>query len=227
MRVDGNALFLILIAVALFAALSYAVTQSGRGGGGIEREKRLLASAQLLDFAGLVKATVDRLMILNNVEEYMLRYNNNAGQTRGGSYINGALGTPADPSLYVFHPQGGGVTARVFPELSEPCDSCVNSNWQSGHFGIRWGRVEGVGTTAGDMILMVNYLTSEACRDINARLGIAGTPVAEVDSSTSVTAPPPALSAMSGADAAALAGKESFCFSGTGGYQFVHVLSAN
>lgn len=62
----GNALFLILIAVALFAALSYALTQSGRGGGGIDREQAEIKAAEIVQYVGSIRHAATRLRTLGN-----------------------------------------------------------------------------------------------------------------------------------------------------------------
>ena len=50
----GNALFLILIAVALFAMLAYAVTQTSRGGGNASKEKAQLIAIEEMEEAARV-----------------------------------------------------------------------------------------------------------------------------------------------------------------------------
>ena len=62
-RERGNALFLILIAVALFAALSYAVTQSGRGSGTVDRETAMITAGQITQYPAGLRTAITRMII--------------------------------------------------------------------------------------------------------------------------------------------------------------------
>ena len=94
---SGNVLFLILIAVALFAALSYAVTQSTRSGGGsADREQAILSGASMTQYPAALRTSLIR-MILSGTAATELEFNPPSGF--------GALTTTAQG---VFHPTGGG-----------------------------------------------------------------------------------------------------------------------
>ena len=114
---DGNVLFLILIAVALFAALSYAVTSSTRSGGNASSETNLISSAQITQLpASIGMAIVRMTMTGTGVDE--IRFN-----------------TPPEyatldfPSLGVFHPSGGSAT-----DIKAPGDIMVSGNATSWTF---------------------------------------------------------------------------------------------
>ena len=62
---SGNIIFVILIAVALFAALAYAVTNSTRNGQESGREKTNLEVSRLMNFMQQAKSSAQRLRLIN------------------------------------------------------------------------------------------------------------------------------------------------------------------
>lgn len=94
---SGNVLFLILIAVALFAALSYAVSQSVTASGGNPPKEELeqLDQARLQSYEISIKTGATRIKMRGCDE---VDYTPPADQDSGG-----------DKSCYVFHPNGGQV----------------------------------------------------------------------------------------------------------------------
>jgi hypothetical protein len=116
-RERGNALFLILIAVALFAALSYAITQSGRGGGNVSNQTALITAGQVTEQPADVRAAVTR-MIVTGISPASVTYTGAAtvndvfDQTGlGGGATNvpppvAALATATDTDAWTYVPAG-------------------------------------------------------------------------------------------------------------------------
>lgn len=163
----GNALFLILIAVALFAALSYAITQSGRGGGGVDREQALIAASQITQYAAGLRTTVTR-MIITGTSAASLDFDPSDNQ--GGS--------PTDTvdSDDVFMNDGGGAIQQDPPSTagtSTSYDYLQPTSATNGHY------IEGVGSDAADTIVIAEGLSGTVCQEINRGLGLTPEPADE------------------------------------------------
>lgn len=103
-RDRGNALFLILIAIALFAALSYAITQSERNSGNINKEQALLDAAVAQQCMAYVERGAMTLEIVGGCPVNQISY----------ELPNGSNESPlntSDTSCFLFHPDGAGLTA--------------------------------------------------------------------------------------------------------------------
>jgi hypothetical protein len=59
----GNALFLVLLAVVMFALLAFAVTQTGRGTGDAQRETAEVAGSQAVQYPALLHSIITRMVV--------------------------------------------------------------------------------------------------------------------------------------------------------------------
>lgn len=217
----GNVLFLILIAVALFAALSYAVTSSSRSGGGnANSETNLVNSAQITQYPAAVRTSIVRMIISGtSVEE--IRFNRPS-----------EFGTLDADTIGVFHPSGGGATSSTAPK-----DVMLSGSQGVWNFNAEM-EIPNIGTNGAggnDVIAFLPGLKQSVCSKINEQLGITGSIVLSADRSSDYgdrmyddgssdyifpTAD------VNDIDAAGLSGQPFGCFqNGSGGeYVYYHVL---
>lgn len=163
---QGNVLFLILIAVALFAALSYAVTQSTRSGGGdASSEKSLVSSAALTQYPASLKTAIVRMTVSNGIDPTTLLFNTPSTFS--------ALNTATLQSEGVFYPTGGGATytKAAAGTTTASGDWVFNGN----------NSVYNIGTTAAtpdaataDIMAILPDVTKGICDKIHSQLGISG-----------------------------------------------------
>ena len=199
---QGNALFLILIAVALFAALSYAITQSSRGGGNITKEKNMIVAARLSQTGAIAASTVQRMIILGTDPD-------DIDMDNTGMF--GFLDTCKSGVNCVYVPEGGGLTEPQ-PSVDDGIAAYIYGNDGTGA-----GSISGVGTAAADIYLAAILTNIDLCKAINHGLGLGDTIHKELTVGNVI------------ADGLPIAGQPYFCYDSsvdpaTTSYFYVHLL---
>ena len=170
---SGNALFLILIAVALFAALSYAVTQSGRGGGGIDRETTALSASQLVQYGALANSVITRMRIATGCAENEFSFERSPFDGTDAAYVNPIANARGDFSCHFYHPNGGNMV-EFDPNSAAGLTEATSEVEFYGHVRISGVATEGSGPTdeGTDLAVYVRNIDPTACGVINNGVGL-------------------------------------------------------
>ncbi len=174
---SGSVIIWILIAVALFASLSFAVSQMMRSDGGadaIADEKAALIASEILDYARTMRESV-QVMKIDGCEDTDISFENDA--------VSGYEHDPLGPeACRLFRVPGAGMnylapdgawldtaqsSAEYFGDWFMTGESCV---YDIGSGGIDCATANG--TDDNDLIAVLPWIRERLCVAINDRLGI-------------------------------------------------------
>lgn len=165
----GNALIYVLVAIGLFAALTFTMArQEGTGElSTLSQDQARIYSTQLHTVSNQVKQAVD-MMILSGMLP--------------GSLEFAQRGEPEweeNVSRQVFHPSGGGV---VLPAIPAGVVRQVSTDPPAGWYLGRFNNADWTESEDDDVILVAHQINQEVCREINRTItGSPDIPVVSVN----------------------------------------------
>ncbi len=171
-RQDGNVLFIILIAVALFAALSYAVTSSTRvGENSAKSESDQIYVSQVLQACSTLRQSAQRFLMGSQVTEATLQVN------AGG----GDIWTPCRTGAQcLFSAEGGQTIVPIPPLLKGGKGALPPVPMEYEFYGISDGvYLPGYRSNKVLVMFMAQNLSYDVCKKVNKTLGLPEEPPAE------------------------------------------------
>lgn len=165
---SGNILFIILIAVALFAALIYAVSKTTQGtGDGGAREASLTDSAVVQQYAATLRGATSRMMV-HGIHLDQLEFNPPSDFGNLTSVDNGVFSYDGGTVIYQGAPRG----------IIDPAGGNLTGEWV---FTLNF-EVENVGTSSpgsldgNDLMAFLVGVKQSVCEIINSKLGVVISP---------------------------------------------------
>ncbi len=150
----GNVLVYILLAVALFAALTYAVSGENRG----SQQNQLTESQVDLLATSLIAQATTVKQTISLMEQWGIEYNDLMFD------LPGSASYTSNVSRQVYHPSGGGLSIFNEKESYKAMPSARGWTWQN------LNNVEWSATTDTDLIYTFLDISENVCAKINERL---------------------------------------------------------
>ncbi len=221
----GSVFIYILIGIALFAALSYAVSSGSRNSTtALTGEQAKLAAQEIIDYGNTVANAVQKLR-LRGCGDAEISFENSQSTD---DYTN--ANAPNDNTCHVFNQNGGNVSYNYISETA--INSSFNTIAAYNEYRFREVAINEVGTIENELIIQPVNLKKAVCIEINNILGVdnpSNSPPLEDHTGaafftgTYSAATPDNIGDDGGHD---ISGKNAFCREHAGNNKYLQVLIA-
>lgn len=158
---------MILIAVALFAALSFAITQSTRtGGSSTSRETTDLEASKILQYAVSVDTTLQRMRMMTSKRDWQFDFSGNPNYVAVNPNTN-----CTDTSCRLFSENGGSIPSGPLGAKMLSTDFLTLFPGSLGPFIVfELAGVRNIGSSLPEVVLHIQGINLDICQALNRKL---------------------------------------------------------